>query len=360
MSQSRIIRALTIAALVTSAANGIAQTPDGDSATRFQAQIDAVAADKESYVAGIVADWRSRSNDGGAELRQFLMASTPDRLLAVRNAKSVDEVNRLLGAQGTPNQIGENAVDLVFTPVTPCRLVNTLVAGGILGAGTTRSFTVNGTLTGQGGNAAGCGMPAENLFLGEPTAAMLTVVAVQPTGAGNLRAFAAGGAVPTASAVNYLDLTAVTGNANDNIANTTVVPLTSSAFNANEFTIQCDASSTHLVIDVVGYFWKPQGNIHAAVNNDATFDTARTRGFLSVNRPATGVYCLTPTDPAITPATTAYTTVVDWGKSSSGANGLAQARVTGLGCEAGQFEVRTFLAQTGAPADNLGFLVVVP
>lgn len=360
MSQSQTIRVLAIALVTSAAHSGLAQTPDGDAAARHQAKIHAIAGDKESYVASLVAEWSSYSDDDGAELRQFLMAATPDRLLAVRNATSVDEVNRLLGARSVEPLVGSDTMDLVFTPVTPCRLVNTLVAGGILAAGSTRSFTVNGTLTGQGGNGAGCGMPAENLFLGEPVAAMLTVVAVQPTGAGNLRAFATGGAVPNAAVINYLDLTASTGNANDNIANTTVVPLTSNAFNANEFTIQCDVASTHLVVDVVGYFWKPQGSIHAVVENDATFDAARTLGFISVNRPAVGVYCLTPTDPAITPANRGFTATVDWGKSIAGENGLAHARILGLGCAAGQFEVRTFLAQTGAATNNLGFHVVVP
>jgi hypothetical protein len=360
MTQSRIIRALTIAALVAAVApSGFAQTPEGDKAARIQAEIDAIAANKEAYVADLVSEWKRFSNDDGAELRMFMTAASPSRLRMVQKAKSVDEVNRLLGS--APQQIGENTVDLVFTPVAPCRLVNTIVAGGQLGAGSTRSFTVNGTLTGQGGDGAGCGMPGENLFLGEPVAAMLTVVAVQPTGAGNLRAFPAGGAVPNSSIINYLDLTGVTGNGNDNIANTTVVSLTSNAFNANEFTIQCDVSATHVVIDVAGYFWKPRGSLHAIVQNDGTLDTTRSRGFLTASRPAVGVHCLTPIDTTVSAATTPSVASVDWGASVSGQNGLAHVvRTATLGCAAGDFEVRTFLAQTGAATNNLAFHLVVP
>src|SRR5262245_30041658 len=220
------MRAVVAFALVVSAAgSGFAQTAEGDAAQRAQARLDAIAANKESYVAELAAKWQGYSDDGGAELRAAMMIASPARLQALSGAKSVDAVNRLLGA--APSQIGENADDLVFTPVTPCRLVNTITAGGMIAANTTRSFTINGTLTGQGGDAAGCGLPGEALFLGEPAAALLTVVAVQPQGAGNLRAFPAGAAAPNASIINYQDLTVFTGNPNDNIANTTLVPLTS-------------------------------------------------------------------------------------------------------------------------------------
>ena len=50
-----------------------------------------------------------------------------------------------------------------------------------------RNFYVYGsaaTITAQGGNAAGCPAP-----LGEPRAAHINMVAVDPTGKGNLQAF---------------------------------------------------------------------------------------------------------------------------------------------------------------------------
>ncbi len=46
-------------------------------------------------------------------------------------------------------------VDLVFTPVTPCRIIDTRLAGGPIAGGTTRNFAV----AGAAGFAAQGGMP---------------------------------------------------------------------------------------------------------------------------------------------------------------------------------------------------------
>ena len=52
--------------------------------------------------------------------------------------------------------------ELVYTPVTSCRIVDTRNAGGIIGAFGGRNFYVHGsaaTISAQGGNAAGCPAP---------------------------------------------------------------------------------------------------------------------------------------------------------------------------------------------------------
>jgi hypothetical protein len=75
-------------------------------------------------------------------------------------------------------------------------------------------------------------------------------VAVNPVGAGNLRAWAAGGTTPSASILNYA---AVPGL---NIANGLVVPICDTTFSTctRDLTVQADVSGTHLVADVVGFF----------------------------------------------------------------------------------------------------------
>ena len=68
--------------------------------------------------------------------------------------------------------------DLKYTPVTPCRIVDTRKSGGKIGAYTQRNFYVygsGGTISAQGGNSAGCPAP-----LGEPLAAHINMVAVDP------------------------------------------------------------------------------------------------------------------------------------------------------------------------------------
>jgi len=61
-------------------------------------------------------------------------------------------------AEPEPRALGDTAADLVYTPVTPCRILDTRLAGGPLAADTPRSFSVTAANLGfQGGNASGCG-----------------------------------------------------------------------------------------------------------------------------------------------------------------------------------------------------------
>jgi hypothetical protein len=147
-------------------------------------------------------------------------------------------------AQTTPSpQLPTNPnVDLLFTPVAPCRIIDTRVAGGPIAANATRNFAVSGTtgFAGQGGNAAGCGIPE-----GAP-AAVINYVAVGPAGPGDLRVAAAGTSIPTASILNYSNIAGL------NIANGVATPLATGT--APHIIIQADVSATDLVADVLGYY----------------------------------------------------------------------------------------------------------
>lgn len=92
-------------------------------------------------------------------------------------------------------------------------------------------------------------------------------------------------------------------------------------------------------------------------------ESTRTRGFSSVTRPATGLYCLTYTDAAVDPATVAPVVSVDWDKSA-GANLTAYVSVSAASCPAGSdLAVRTFSFVAGKPykpSNTVGFTVLVP
>jgi hypothetical protein len=144
-----------------------------------------------------------------------------------------------------PHSLGETQVDLLYTPVAPCRIIDTRLAGGAIGAGTTRSFLVTGTnLSSQGGSATGCNVPSG------ATAAVINFVAVNPAGPGDLRVTPFGTPIPLASIVNYA---AVSGL---NIANSPAVTICNPATTTCtlDFTIQADGSATDLVADVQGFF----------------------------------------------------------------------------------------------------------
>jgi hypothetical protein len=154
-------------------------------------------------------------------------------------------VTSALGQEAAPYALGDSAADLVYTPVTPCRVIDTRLAGGTLAGGTQRSFFVSGTagFETQGGHVGGCAVPDGT------TAVMLNFVAVNAAGAGDLRAWPYGQPVPVASILNYALVPGL------NIANGVVVPLCDTTVSACPFhlTVQADVSTTHIIADVLGF-----------------------------------------------------------------------------------------------------------
>lgn len=108
----------------------------------------------------------------------------------------------------------------------------------------------------------------------------------------------------------------------------------------------------------------PAGTVraYATVLTSAAFDAPRTKGFLSVTRPATGVYCLTLVD-SIDPATTSAVVGVQW-IGSVGDNLSAQWVDNAFACPAGtDFGVRTFTFAAGGNntlSNAVSFSIIVP
>jgi hypothetical protein len=158
-----------------------------------------------------------------------------------------------------PNSPGDTTTDLVYTPVAPCRIADTRAAGGSLAPGVPRAFRVTGVgLDVQGGSAAGCDVPA-----GLASATLLNFVAVNPTGPGNLRAWAyASGAnpPPNASILNYAQVPGL------NLANGIAIPICDTGVDPcpQDLRVQADGNGAHVVVDVVGYF-------HRLATEEVTF-----------------------------------------------------------------------------------------
>jgi hypothetical protein len=135
---------------------------------------------------------------------------------------------------------GVQEEDLVYTPVTPCRIADTRLAGGAFQPGIVRGYNVRGSVTSQGGNPAGCPSPR-----GEPRAVHVNVTAV-PLGNGNILAYPFGSTAPTASLVNYrFDA--------QNVANSGTIK---TCFNcARDINVKSNFGATHVVIDVLGYYY---------------------------------------------------------------------------------------------------------
>jgi hypothetical protein len=202
--------------------------------------------------AEILARWSPELEDGGAELRGVVEKLSPQGLAAAARAKSPADLKAAVFGRPGPQALGDDDSDLVYFPLTPCRLVdtrNTPTGPVPIAAGTAVPFEANNDLGAQGGEVAGCGVPQN-----DPAALAVTITAVNPQGPGNLRAYPAGVATPpNASVVNY----ALPGSGL-NLANTTVLPLLQDPLEEHEFVIRADASAVHVVVDVVGYFLSPQ------------------------------------------------------------------------------------------------------
>ena len=141
-------------------------------------------------------------------------------------------------------QLGSLTSDLVFTPLTPCRIVDTRVAGGTIAAGATRGFKAWGaSFAAQGGSATNCGIPQNT----NVAALELNLVVVGTLADGYITAFPYGVTQPNASTLNYLAGAVLANGA------TVKVSQSSLAFDWNLFTL----ATTHFVADVTGYYSMP-------------------------------------------------------------------------------------------------------
>jgi hypothetical protein len=219
-----------------------------------QEKLRQIETDKAAYAAAIVARWEDAAREAGrfddrssTDLGQALAKLDAEALLAAAEASSYKQVMSLLATgraadQPAPNSLGDPQDDIVYTPLTPCRIVDTrLAADGALAGGTARTFDVDGTsLAVQGGSETGC-----RISFAVAAAVTMTIVAVEPQGPGYLTAWGLG-PQPTSSVLNYA--------AHDVIANTAIIPVTPGG--GNDFAV-FSLATTHVVVDVLGYYARP-------------------------------------------------------------------------------------------------------
>ena len=221
----------------------------------------AVDQNRSTVVERIVNQWGDRlaasnAGIGAAELREMLSAMRSDHLLAASLAGTLeglrDVVAKTLIPTGEgkasllqPKALGDTSDDLVYTPVVPCRIVDTRNAGGAIGASSSRDFKVwvsSGGFTAQGGSATNCNIPAN------PTAVVLNITAVTPAGAGNFIAYPTGSPTFT-SVLNYQ-------SGENALANGAIVPACVPDC-TNQLTIATNGAGADAVIDIAGYFNAP-------------------------------------------------------------------------------------------------------
>lgn len=187
-----------------------------------------------------------------ATLKRAASAPTFDSMndaFLVDSSGNTPQMNSILAigkAPATTKLLGENNNDLVFVPITPCRIFDTRVAGGAIAANTVRGFDVTAVSDYgfQGGDASNCGGAGA---AGSFAAAAINFTVVAPSAAGYITAFPFLGTQPVAATVNYAP-GAIVGNF-------AVVKLDQGA-SANELNVYSYAQ-THVVGDIVGYYINP-------------------------------------------------------------------------------------------------------
>ena len=140
-----------------------------------------------------------------------------------------------------PAALGDFSRDNVYTALTPCRLLDTRIAGGKLAPNVTRTFDADGSdFVSQGGNSAGCGVP-----YGQASSIAVTIHVVTPSGGGAVYAWGLG-TKPIGSVINYVNLQTVSNNA--------IIPIVPGV--GNDFSLNAQ-TTTDVAVDVVGYFAAP-------------------------------------------------------------------------------------------------------
>ncbi len=177
------------------------------------------------------------------------------------------------GEDGTQT-LGALGNDLVYTPVAPCRIMDTRnAAAGAIAANSTRNFVAFGVsnFTSQGGSATNCGVNPL-----AATAVAINLTAVTPTGAGYATAYPFGSAQPVAASINY------TAGA---IVNNALIVQTPNPIAAFDFTLYTFASS-HYVADIVGYFAPPVATALQCVDTANTVVNVAANGTANAVAPA--------------------------------------------------------------------------
>lgn len=135
------------------------------------------------------------------------------------------------------------STDLVFTPITPCRIVDTRNAGGVIPTASSRVFKGwAANYSAQGGSATNCNLPQST----DVAALSVNLLVIVPSGEGWIAAWPVGTTMPLVSNLNY--------KAGDVLANSAILKINQTSADFNLYT----TTATHFVADVTGYYSRPK------------------------------------------------------------------------------------------------------
>ncbi len=246
-------------------------------------RLAAIDADREAVVQTLAQQWASVSGENIESLAaSILHNTTAEDLVTIQDATSFDQIRTILlnapaGETVTPLTLGDLNEDLVYTPVTPCRIVDTRFGGGgVIQAGKSRTYWVHGNIASQGGNPAGCPSPRG----GDPRAVHVNVTVVPVGGNGFVKVYPKGTAEPNASLVNFKKGT--------NIANAATIK---TCFNCgHDIKVTVKRASAHVIIDVLGFYFPADQRVEERFLgfNQIIGESIDTVGSISIVAPGPG------------------------------------------------------------------------
>jgi hypothetical protein len=229
--------------------------------TQFLEKRQRIRDDKRAYVSDIVQRWENDARSSGrwdpnysTDLSDALKNLSDDNLLAAGEASTYKGMMMVLATgserkvqASLPEALGDPSDDLVYTPVKPCRIVDTRIAtkypaaltGGVV-YGVDVDANLGAFFVSQGGSSSSCGIP-----YGVARAVNMTLTVTNTSGYGFLNAWGLG-AQPQSSFVNYAP--------GWTVANTATIPVVPGS--GDDFDVYTSANAS-VVIDVVGYFGSP-------------------------------------------------------------------------------------------------------
>lgn len=155
-----------------------------------------------------------------------------------------------------PLQLGSTENSLTFTPLPPCRIVDTRVAGGQISASGNRSFDgwTSSDFVAQGGASTNCGIPANASALKANIVAVDTELPV-----GYLTVYPSDMPQPNAASLNF---------SGSDVANEIALKLCRPGC-PTQFSVFSTAAP-HFVVDVYGYYMEPVATPLDCVTASAT------------------------------------------------------------------------------------------
>ena len=278
----------------------VAVQPDAGDRTGARAALEraapspllAIDQNRSTVIEKIVVSWGSSLEQSGAgigpkQLREMLSTMRADQLLAASLAGTLDGLRNVIAMALASDPaakpamhakaLGDPNADLVYTPVSPCRLFDTRTSQGGSGTPVTGVRKTYGAIIpvanqgGPGGCAAGAGA----------VVALILIGTVAPSGSGLLQ----GGAQGVASFPNALILY----QAGDQYGTAVAMPLNAAN---GQFDLMEQSASSDLYGDLLGYFrpvQNPPGETTWAVVNPLG-TLARGRGVDSAGQNFTGSY----------------------------------------------------------------------